>query len=94
MVTAQEEYAAFLANQESANYNFAGMTTEQQDAEMREYTRLKLAAAKEKKMIADFYAARDVALAVVQAANNVTYTAALTLWQAKENNGYDVNYQP
>lgn len=44
---AQEAYKAFTDNQASENYDWENMTATQQNAEMREYTRLKIAAAKE-----------------------------------------------
>ena len=69
---AQDAFKAFLEAQEADTYNFSSMTQTEQNTEMREYTRLKLEAAKEiknnNKIKADYQAALEKAQADYEAA--------------------------
>lgn len=82
---AQKAYAAFLAKQNELSYNFAGMTAEQQNVEMLEYTRLKIAAAQEQVKNAQFLKDREAAFTALQARHNDERTALAIEWQNKEN---------
>lgn len=89
-----EEFNAFNEKQTKSDYDFDSMTTEQQDAEMLEYTRLKIAKAKYETKIKEF---RDLQ---VKAMDELVYNQILakealqSLWEAKEANDYDINYVP
>lgn len=85
-MTAKQEFEAFLAKQKSASYDFGSMTAEQQDAEQREYTRLKLAAQKEELVLADFYKQREDAFKALEAKYQSDRMALSKTWQDKENN--------
>jgi len=86
-------FAAFQEAQKVDSYTL-GDFTETADGDMEMYTDLKVKSAQEAKTIADFYTARDTAfndLATTQASER---QALQDLWQAKEENGYDVDYTP
>ena len=92
-LTWSENYEAFLALQKEDTYTIGDFTsTIQGDMEM--YTDLKVRSAQEVETIADFYVARDEARAILSAQQATDVEAFNILWQAKEDNGYDVDYTP
>ena len=81
-LTAKENFEIFKTGQAESDYVLGDYTgTVQGDQDL--YTELKIKVSKEEKEIEDFYAARETARSDFNA-----------LWQAKEDNGYDVDYTP
>lgn len=82
--TAQTAYAAFLETQKSADYNFEGMTAEQQKAEMLNYTKLKIAAAQEVAKNEAFLVKRAAAFKTFEDNIAAQRVALQAEWQTKE----------
>jgi len=93
-MTAQEDFQAFLDAQKEADYDFESMTQEEKDAEMLEYTRLKILAEQEKKKIADFAEYEQAEEIKMRDAQNQLEADFRALMTAKKEAGYDIDYVP
>ena len=90
-MTAKTEFQAFLDAQKDAAYDFAGMTEEQQQVEMAEYTKLKIAVVQEQEKIDIFNAAKDVAFNALAEEADAARIALGQVWQTAEDNNYTVH---
>lgn len=91
--TWNNNFAAFLAEQKKADYTLGDLTSTA-DGDMEMYTDLKIKSAQETEKIADFNTAKDQAFADLRATHDQELIDLGVLWQAKEDNDYDVDYTP
>ena len=90
-MTAQEDYQAFLDAQTEDSYDLESMTEEEQTTEMITYTKLKLAAGKEKVKVAEFSKLKEAAFNDLAIKQDQERIALGKVWQAYEDNDYTVD---
>lgn len=92
-LTWTENYNVFVNLQKDDGYTLGDFTgTEAGDIAME--SDLKVKSNQETQKIADFYTAREAARTTLSSQQATDVDAFNTLWQAKEDNGYDVDYTP
>ena len=92
-LSAQENFNLFLEGQAEIDYTL-GDYTSSADEDMKLYTELKIKAEQEKNKVTAFINARELAREEVVAQQTALMSEFNTLWQAKEDAGYDVDFVP
>jgi len=92
--TVQENKILFDEYQANPEYIYENMIPEDQDADSRTYTRIKLAIQKESKKLSDFNTAKEQAYTDLETEyNNAKSDAKIALgkiWQEAEDNNYTI----